>query len=260
MTLIEKLEKKISWIAIPNLTFYLIGVQVIGFFLITLNPQNTQLYEYSGSMLLRGEWWRLASYLMKPVSQNILFLGLAMYIYYLYGMALERVWGTFRYTLFILIGFISTLIFSFIFPFTWISNTFIFTSLFLAFAYLFPNFTLMIFFILPVKVKWIALITWIGLLVSIIVSPAETKLLTVASLSNFFLFFGHDLWYRMRSLIQGKTETVRTKIIKSKPDHVCATCHKNNIDNPEMGIRYCNTCIPSTCYCEEYIHDHPHIS
>ena len=258
MNFIDKLEKKLGWIAIPNLTYYLIAGQVIGFILVSISPKSAELLSFNGAQILKGEWWRAITYLMEPLTTNVLFLAFAMYLYYLYGLVLERHWGTFRYTVFTLISIISTLIFSMVFPFVTITNSHLYTTLFLAFAFLFPDFTLMIFFILPLKIKWLTGITWILTGLTLVTGTVEMKILTIVALSNFFIFFGEDVSINIKHLFKHQSEDVRSKVIKGKPNHICATCNKNERDNPDMGIRYCDECVPTTCYCEEHIEDHVH--
>ena len=260
MNFIDKLEKKLGWIAIPNLTYYLIAGQVIGFILVSISPKSAELLSFNGAQILKGEWWRAITYLMEPLTTNVLFLAFAMYLYYLYGLVLERHWGTFRYTVFTLISIISTLIFSMVFPFVTITNSHLYTTLFLAFAFLFPDFTLMIFFVLPVKVKWIAAVTWIITGASFVMGSTGEKILILFSLANFLFFFGDELLIIFRNIFQKQSSGVRSVVIKKKPNHVCVVCKKNEIDNPDMGIRYCNECIPESCYCEEHVQNHPHKS
>jgi len=260
MNFLDKLEKKFGWMAISNLTFYLIIAQGIGFLLITISPETYKLLSFTGAQIIDGEWWRSITYLMEPLTTNIIFLVFAMYLYYLYGTALERLWGSFHYTVYVFISLVASLLCAILFPMIQITNVYLFTSLFLAFAFLFPDFTLMIFFVLPVKVKWIAAVTWIITGASFVMGSTGEKILILFSLANFLFFFGDELLIIFRNIFQKQSSGVRSVVIKKKPNHVCVVCKKNEIDNPDMGIRYCNECIPESCYCEEHVQNHPHKS
>lgn len=244
--------------AIPNLTFYLIIAQGIGFLFINVSPETAQLLSFTGAQILSGEWWRSITYLMEPLTTNVLFLAFALYLFYLYGTALERLWGSFHYTVYVFISLVASLFFAILFPTIPITNVYLFTSLFLAFAFRFPDFTLMIFFVLPVKVKWIAVVTWIITGVSFVMSSTGGKVLILFSLANFFFFFGDEIMIIFKNFFQKQSSGVRSVMIKQKPNHVCAVCKKNEIDNPDMGIRYCDDCKPTTCYCEEHAKNHSH--
>ncbi len=259
MNFLDKLEKKYSFLAISNITFYLIIAQGIGFLLINISPETARLLSFTGSQILAGEWWRSVTYLMEPLTTNVLFLAFAMYLYYIYGTALERLWGSFHYTVYVFISLVANLLFSILFPTIPLTNISLFTSLFLAFAFRFPDFTLMIFFVLPVKIKWIAVVTWIITGASFIFGSIGEKVLIVFSLANFFFFFGDELLIIFKNVFQKQSMGARSVIIKRTPYHVCTICKKNEIDNPDMGIRYCDECNPMICYCEEHIQNHPHI-
>ena len=155
-------------------------------------------------------------------------------MFYLMGNALEGHWGAFRYNLFLLIGYLVTVAVTFLFPFPAATNIFIGGSVFLAFAWLYPDFQIYIFFILPVKIKWLALLTWIGYGYELLVGSWHTRLLVVASISNFLLFFGKDIIWRMKTgnrkmIFQAKQFTGAREAF-----HTCATCGKTDISHPQI--------------------------
>lgn len=251
MKWIDQLERKFGNIPLLNITYYLIFGQIFVFFLVTFYPNYNNLFYLNGDLVLKGEWWRLVTFLFEPITHSFIFAAFTWYIFYMYGTTLERYWGTFRYLMYILIVILGSMGIAFLFPYTTVSNGYIFTSLFLAFAQLFPNFQLMLFFILPVKIKWLALITWIGILVTFIFGTIPTKIMTTISVLNFVLFFGDELLTFLKRTSKQSTRKISEARILQKPDHVCSVCGKNNIDNPDMGIRYCSKCKPERCFCED---------
>lgn len=258
MNIFYKLEKRFGRYAIPNLTYFLIGGQVLVFIINYLYPQYSNLFFLQGNLLLSGQWWRIFTFLFIPLSLNPLFAVFTWYIYYLYGTALEKHWGSFRYLIYILISYLGLVLLAFIFPYEILTNVYLFTSLFLAFAYLYPDFKLLIFFIIPVKIKWLAIIAWIGIGIAIVFGSFSTRITTIISIINFFLFFGKDLrtdlLLRMRSIPKRSSNFAKVE----KAHHICGVCGRNEKDNPDMEIRYCSQCVPSICYCENHIQHHTH--
>jgi hypothetical protein len=142
--------------------------------------------------VLQGEVWRLITFLFLPPGTSPILIVFTLYFYYLVGSSLENQWGSFRFNLYYLIGVLSTIAASFI-GFVPVSAVHLNLSLFLAFAYLFPHYEVLIFFILPIKVRYIAWFNWALILFSIVFSPLPWKVSAAASVVNYFVFFGSDL-------------------------------------------------------------------
>lgn len=257
MGLLDNLERKLRRYAIPNVTLYLIIGQVLFF-----------VFEMSGRFILdrivlipdfviRGEWWRLITFLFIPPSTSPIFIFFAWYIFYLMGSALEGHWGAFRYNVFLLVGYVITVAVSFLMPFYPVTNLFIGGSVFLAFAFLYPDFQLYIFFILPVKIKWLALLTWIAYVYKLLVGTGSTRLLVLASISNFLLFFGKDIYWRMKTGKRRMAEQARQFTGIKEAFHTCTICGKTDISHPQMEFRYCSDC-GGLGYCMEHIFNHEH--
>lgn len=258
MAFIDILEKRFGKYAPANITYYLISGQVLAFIIVYFYPQYTYLFVLKGNLLLKGEWWRIIAFLFSPLSDSLLFVAFVWYIFYVYGISLEQQWGSFRYMVYLSISYIGTLIIALLFPDMSLSNGYLYTSLFLAFAYMYPNFRLYIFFVIPVKVKWLALIAWIALAVEFFVGSLATKVIILVSISNFLLFFGNHLVYSLPLRLKGISRNMSKSVASHKPHHTCALCGKDEIKDPAMEIRYCETCTPTTCYCGDHIRKHTH--
>jgi hypothetical protein len=258
MKLLDRLERKWGHLAIPNLTSLLIGGQVLVFIFTYVNPQYAGLFSLHGAAILQGQWWRLATFLLEPISRDLIFVIFAWYLYYIYGTALEVEWGAFRYMVYVLTSYLATVLLAFIFPDVVFTNAYLYLSLFLAFAYLFPNFELQLLFIIPVKIKWLAVLAWITIAGSVLVGSIPTKVLAVVGLANFALFFGQSVLTNWKLRLHH--QVAQTSQIKQsgKAFHTCGVCGRNEVDNPDMEIRYCSDCIPETCYCERHINTHRH--
>ena len=147
MNWLNSLERRFGSLAIPNLTVYLIAMQSIGVALLLGHyADEIDLLLHGSSVMHRGEWWRLFSFMMLPRTLSPIWLLLAFYVFYLMGSALERKWGAFRYNLFILCGYLLTVVMAFIDPGAIISNTYFLGCVFLAFATLYPDFEFHLFF------------------------------------------------------------------------------------------------------------------
>ncbi len=258
MNITDYLEKKFRRFSIPNITLYLIIGQAALFVLDLSGKSNLASMLLIPALVSAGEWWRLITFIFIPPATHPLFMIFAWYLFYLMGSALEEHWGAFRFNLFLLVGYIITVAVSFLFPAYPVTNLFIAGSVFLAFAFLYPDFEILIFFILPVKMKWLALLTGIGYAYQVIVGPWPTRLVVLASIANFLLFFGKDILWRMKA---GNRQMIRkTKTISTKKDpfHHCAICGITDLSHPYMEFRYCREC-GGLGYCSEHITNHEHV-
>lgn len=258
MTALSTLERKLSKYIPENITKYLLIGQVLSYLLVYARPEYQHYFFLTGRLLFKGEFWRLVTILIAPTSENIIFVVFAWYFFYLLGTALELQWGSYRYVIYIAISYIAVVLFSLVFQDVSISSGFIYVSLFLAYAHLNPNFRLLLFFIIPVKIKWLAYLAWAGLIATILFGSLPTKILTILSVSNFLIFFYADIAYAIKTGFKGASSGPKRALHKAKPHHICAVCGKNERDNPDMEIRYCSTCFPETCYCGEHANNHQH--
>jgi ribosomal protein L37AE/L43A len=257
MSLLENLERKLRRYAVSNLTLYLILGQVM-FFVFALSGRFIlQRIVLIPALVMTGEWWRLITFLFIPPATNPIFAFFIWYLFYLMGNALENHWGAFRYNLFLLVGYVVTVAVSFIMPLYPATNVFIGGSVFLAFAFLYPDFQLYLFFILPVKIKWLAVLTWIGYAYEILVGSWSTRMLVLASICNFLLFFGNDIWWRIKTGRRVMATQVKQFSRKQEAFHTCTTCGITDVSHPQMEFRYCSEC-GGLGYCMNHIFNHEH--
>lgn len=265
MSWLDHLERRFRRFAIPNLTGFLAGFQGALWLLIQMIPQRAgQGSILDGFLLipakvLEGEIWRLATFVFLPPGSGILAI-FGIYLFWLMGTALERQWGTVRYNFYVLISVLATIAAAFLLPNGGpATSMFIDSSVFLAFAYLFPDFTLSINFILPIRIKWLALLAWIGYAVVLITGDWSSRAFVLASIFNFLLFFGRDLFHRMR-FGQRTMETAFRKVADGRqPFHSCAICGLTERDDPHEDFRICSKCDAGTFeYCSQHLRNHEH--
>lgn len=158
----EKIERKFGKYAIPNLMWYIIGIYIVGFVVNMFAPQVYAEYlALDVEKILQGQVWRIVTYIMQPPSSSILFMAFALYFYYMIGTVLERVWGAFRFNVYYFSGVLLHVIAAFLlyFIFGWnfsMTTYYINLALFMAFAVEYGDMEVLLFFILPIKIKWLA--------------------------------------------------------------------------------------------------------
>jgi hypothetical protein len=258
MDFLKQLERKLGRFAIRDLTLYLVGGQGLALVLALAMPGFLGAILLIPDLVMAGQWWRLFSFILTPPAGNPIFAAFALYLLWFMGGALESHWGTFRYNVYVLIGFLMTIVAAFAFPGYAASNGYITGSIFLAFAYLFPNYEFYLFFILPVKVKWLALLTWLFYGYEFITGDWATRLLILAAVSNFLIFFGSEIVQQARYGHRRVRQQAKTIAERDKPIHVCTVCGATDKSHPNMDFRYCTKCEPPVAYCMDHLHNHQH--
>ncbi len=259
MSWLKKIERALGWLAIPDLTLYLVVGQAAVFLAILMGVVQSDVFVLVPQWVLQGEPWRLVTFLLCPPPTSVLFIVFAWWMFYLMGTSLEKYWGTFRYNLFLLVGYLLTVGVGFFHPELPVTNTFLAGTVFLAFAHLNPDFELAIFFILPVRIKWLALLTWIGYGYALVRYGWPTRLAVLAATGNFLLFFSRDLVLTARMRGRRMKEQAETFARAGEPRHRCRVCGKTDLTHPELDFRYCSKCAGDECYCPEHIFQHEHV-
>jgi hypothetical protein len=262
MPLLNRLEKAFGRFAIENLSLYLIIGQVFVYLMAMLGRDFTGLIALVPALVWQGEVWRLFSFVFWPPATSPIFVVFGWYLFYLMGRALEAYWGAFRYNFFLFVGWFLTVLAAFAFPELAATNVFVGFSVLMAFAYLNPDFELMIFFILPVKIKWVALIQAAFYVAGLIFTPWPVRFAIAASLGNIVLFFGADIVRRMRSG-RRRMEFQAKQFSTSGEDearHRCRVCGRTEISDPQLDFRYCSKCAGEQCYCSDHIANHVHVT
>ncbi len=264
MSLLDKIERRLAPFAVPHPTLWLVAGQtfvVLASLLGLLDPNRLLLVP---SLVMEGEIWRLLTFVFIPPNASWLFIAFALYVLYLFGTSLEQQWGVFRFNVFLLTGYVFTVAAAFVFPDYPATNQFVNGSIFLAFAHLNPTFTMMLFFILPVQIRWLAAFAWLMALAGLVLGDNPTRLMIVAAAGNFLLFFGRSMISDLRSgrrrmQYHAKQAAARREAAET-PRHTCVVCGKNSNDHPDLDFRYCSKCAGDQCYCPEHLRDHEHVT
>jgi membrane associated rhomboid family serine protease len=257
---LNRLERKIGRYAVRGLMTYIVGLNALVFMMMLIEPSIINWLELYPAAVLRGEVWRIITFTFIPPSFSILWIIFTLYFYYLVGNSLEHEWGSFKFNIYYLIGAIGTIAAAFITGYG-ASAFYLNTSLFLAFAYIYPNFEMRLFFFLPVKVKYLAWLNAVFIIYTVIADPLPFKAAAIVSVLNFLLFFGKDMVLRVRT--RGQSYNNRRKFSAKLPRdftiHRCTICGMTEKDDPKMDFRYCMLCEGDYEYCQEHLNTHEHI-
>ena len=266
---------------IPNLMLYIVigNAAVYLLFMLTgYDMSKLAFLNFNLSGLLHGEIWRIVTYIFVPEYGNIFWMLVALYFYYWIGSTLEHQWGTAKFNLYyfggVLLTVVGTILASLIsgqYGLTVSGTAYINLSMFLAFALLFPDTQVLLFFIIPIKMKWLAIVDggfflW-GILAAAIRGSLVGVIVPLFALLNFAVFIYPELhFFTQRKKFQHARQTVQFKqAVKEHQQqkgyrHKCAVCGRTDTDYPDLQFRYCSKCAGYHCFCEDHIFSHVHFT
>ncbi len=261
VTLLDKLERRIGFIAIPGLIRIVVAFTALVYVLTYLNPEFLSVLQLDPARIRHGEVWRLVTYLFLPSSPaqpgamlSPLWVVLALWFLWFVGDGLERAWGAFRVTLYFLVGMIGTTLAAFLFGARF-SNSMLASTLFFAFAWFYPDEVIYVFFILPMKIKWLAWFSGALLIMGFVVGSNSYRMALIAAVSNYFIFFGPEIFFRVRHRKEVASRRKRFEVqtrSNDEPLHRCATCGATELSDPTLDFRvsrdgeeYCTPHLPN---------------
>lgn len=285
-------EKKFGKYAVKNLSMVLIICYACGYVLRMISPGIMDfLYLNPYQIIFHGQIWRLVTWLIVPPSSFDIFTLLMLYFYYSLGTTLERTWGTYRYNVYIFSGILFTILGAFLlFAYTavfqnevdtklalymlWVidnngrslapmfSTYYVNMSIFLAFACTYPNMQVMMFFLIPIRIKILGIIYGALLVYQFLMGSIADRFVIAASLMNFVVFFitGRGKVHMTPKQAKRRQEFRReVKKTAKVTRHKCAICGRTEETNPELEFRFCSKCQGNYEYCQDHIFTHTHI-
>ena len=272
---LDKMERRFGRYAIRNLTMYLLAGYAIGYLLSFTMPQLLTYFTLEPALILKGQVWRLLSWVIIPPNDNIIFVIFMMLLYYSLGNTLESYWGAFRYNVYIFSGILFTVIGAFIVNGliggitgfgSLYSTYYINMSIFLACASIMTDYQLLLYGIIPIKMKWLAVLDVVLLAVDAVQGGLIIRIVIIASLLNFIIFFFCNRNLRGHSPKQAARRKKFQKQI-SRPQnqyaggakHRCAVCGRTELDDPTLEFRYCSKCNGNYEYCQDHLFTHEHV-
>lgn len=280
---------------IPNLMLVIaIGNLIV--YALSLVDQDGLVYSYlcfSRAAILRGQIWRLVSYVFTYLKDftylsntngiSLLLALVSLFCYYQFGKILESYWGAFRFNLYYLTGIVLTDVAAMLLGFGADASA-LNLSLFLAVATIAPQSRVLLLFVIPIKMKYMAWV-YLGFTAISVVTYLQAFgfltlywLLPVVPLLNYFLFFGSDVRNLLPDrLRQRRRRNYRTTATHARPSanwsdgyrsktgeapyrHKCTVCGRTDTQYPNLEFRYCSKCNGYYCYCMEHIDNHTHIT
>ena len=262
MNWMDKLERKIGRYAVPNLMLYIIIMYGAGYVLYLINPAfYAQYLCLNAQAILHGQVWRIITFIIQPPSYSLIWMLVALSLYYFIGKELERAWGTFRFNLYFFAGVLFHVIAAIlVYVLTGLvlplGTGYLNMSLFLVYAAMNPNAQFMLYFIIPVKAKWLAWLDGAYFIWAVIQAflPAyggsaygiyykANALAAVVSILNFLIFFLNSRNVRpyRPSQVKRKNDFHR-QVHKARPvnhykdgaRHRCAVCGRTELDDPKL--------------------------
>jgi hypothetical protein len=265
---------------VPNLMLFIVIGNAIVWLFSAMDTTGMLRYAlaFSADRILHGQVWRLVSFVLVPEGSGF-WLLVMLYFYYFIGSTLEREWGPGRFTIYYLMGMALTAVYGFAVYFITgtsysLTAEYINLSMFFAFATLFPDNTVLLFFIIPLKMKWLAIIDVLYFVYGIFSMLGQgygmMAFLPLVAMLNYFLFCGSTLF----GAVLPRSRTARKNTVDFKREvhkmqyeqktknytYKCAVCGRTDADFPELEFRYCSRCAGYHCFCQDHINNHVHFS
>lgn len=292
---INKLEKKYGKYAINDLMKYMTVLYAAGYLISMLRPEIYINYlALNFAKIFDGQVWRIFTFLLKPPylfdrqsSLDIIWAIIGLYLYLMIGRSLENAWGSFRFNLFYFMGLLFTIVGAFL-AYIIFGNysvltivkmnvfSYVHQTMFLAFAMLYPDIELLLFFVIPVKVKYLGIFYGVvmgyelfsNMLAGFLhlstdggayLSNAIIMICAVLNLLVYYLDSKGDLGAKHKQKKRSKEYAKKLKATSGKSKHECEVCKKTSDEYPDLSFRYCSKCDGNHEYCSEHIFTHEHI-
>jgi len=262
-----------KYIAIGNAVFWVLGL---------INSTLMSYMTFNPALILRGQLWRIISFIFYPPSTDWLAL-IAIYFYYMIGRTLEAQWGTAKFTLYFFTGIVLTELYGLLLYVVTgasvaLTATYVYLSMFFSFAVLFPDMQVLLFFIIPIKMKWLGIVDGVFFLITLLSNLSTAvqthyigyyiyAFLPVVAVLNFLIFCWGDLSRllprkRSAEAINFKKESARIRREQAARlyHHKCSVCGRTDTDYPELEFRYCSRCQGYHCFCQDHINSHVHFT
>ena len=288
MKFLDKLERKFGRYAIQNISLMLIICYAFGYAIQFVNADFLNYLTLNPYLILRGQIWRLITWILIPPSDFGIFTILTLYFYYWIGTTLERTWGTFRYNVYLLSGMLFTILGAFVllaysyavfapqiamvgshafftdgigYFFRAFSTYYVNLSIFLAFALTFPDMQVLLFFMIPIRIKWLGILDAIMTVYTFFASGIAYKIIIGASLLNVIVFF-----FATRDRVRMSPKQIRRRQVYRQEvkkgtgitRHKCAICGRTEKDG-DLEFRFCSKCDGNYEYCQEHLFTHEHV-
>lgn len=264
-------------LGIPNLMRYIVAANAV-IYILGVFDQSGLLYStlaLDAASVLHGQIWRIVTFVLLPTGGRPLEVLLSLFFYFWLGESMERLWGSTKFTVYYVSGMLLSTLASILalfldgFAFPLFGAGYVNSALFFAYALTYPDAIVRVMYILPVKMKWLAIIEAAVYVLAVVygaVMGAWGYALTpIIAMLNLFIFFSPDFSRRADQFqARHRSEAVQfRKAVKEQKrqrgyNHKCEVCGRTDTDFPDLQFRYCSKCTGYHCYCEEHIFNHVH--
>ena len=120
----------------------------------------------------------------------------------------------------------------------------------------------MLYFIIPIKMKWMAGIYAALIIYEMIISSWGGRVAIIASVLNFLIFFFTTRNYRSvspKEVHRKRTYHRQVQQPKGVTRHKCAICGRTELDDPNLEFRFCSKCNGNYEYCQDHLFTHEHV-
>ena len=148
--------------------------------------------------------------------------------------------------------------------------TYINLSMFFSFATLFPETRVLLFFIIPIKIKWLAIVDAVFFVIAVLLNSFPMNLLPVVAVLNYLLFCGDWLFdyvrparikQRRRTVnFRREAQRINREQARRPYNRKCEVCGRTDTDYPGLEFRYCSKCSGYHCFCIDHINNHTHFT
>jgi membrane associated rhomboid family serine protease len=240
--MIEQLEKRFGRYGIPGLIRYVVLFNALVYVLQLVAPGYTAALALLPELVWQGEIWRLFTWVFLPRTLSPLWIFFALLFLWFLGDMLESSWNSFRVTLFYVCGWFLTTLAVMILPGAGLgpgANLFLNLTVLFAVATLQPNYQIMFFFVIPLKLKWLGIISAIFPVLLFFGLPFGGKVALILSFANYLLFFGPPFVREWKAGRQAESRRARFQASLDGQDtvHRCAACGKTEVSHPEAEFR-----------------------
>lgn len=262
MKFLDSLEKRFSHLAVSNVVMVFIVAQLFIYAAIITGRLDLGSIVLAPKAVVSGEWWRLLSFLIAPpyVAQTLfqaLFLAFFWYILWFTSQSLEAAWGVFRFNLYLLAAIFFAVAGAFVGQvispsgMVFVSTTFLYYCVFFAFATLHPNIQFLMFFVIPMKVKWLAWIIFGGGVLYFLALPSMGQRIAFAApFLCYVLFFKEALSQSLEAKKRRAKFEAERRDAAGAALHTCSKCGASDKTHPDREFRYKTVNGDLVCVCE----------
>lgn len=298
MNWMDKLERKIGRYAIPRIYRYFVAAIIIGYLMVLagrISPIFSLLlswFHFSPYDILHGQIWRLVTWVFVPNNGLDIFAIIFLMCVLMWGSSIEMMLGTFRTNVFLIGGVLLSdigglLIYAISYAVrgsgipVYLTTYYLMITMLMALAICMPEGEVRLWFVLPIKMKWMLVLELVYLFYEIFQTFADAKVqledsasalmkTTVCESQIVFALLNMALFFFFAKRRVSHKQKKRQKEFKQQfgnprpgsgiTKHKCAICGRTELDDPSLTFRYCSKCVGNKEYCQEHLFTHTHIT